>query len=197
MVSLRGLRPAQDAAATQQTTLSLLRTEYGQWLAPDSLVPGADGRLPPPLALVPPGPAGAASAADIAALVRRYNAAADTIATSRGAIVRATAMRDEAAGNAAALIETVIGSDGLADSFWDRFTNFIDEHAALLQTISEISGWVATVAGTLALLVGWIPIVGQALAAVLGTVALAASILTFLSDALLKLGGVAGVARTG
>ena len=74
---------------------------------------------------------------------------------------------------------------------------FIDEHAALLQTISEISGWVATVAGTLALLVGWIPIVGQALAAVLGTVALAASILTFLSDALLKLGGVAGVARTG
>lgn len=188
-ISLRALQPAQDAATTQQTTLSRLRTEYGQWLAPDSLSPGATGHLPPPLPLVLPGPAGAATAADIVALVRRYNAAADTIAASRGMVTQAAALRDEAAGNAAGLIEEVIGSDGLADTFWDRFTNFIDEHAALLQTISEVAGWVATVAGTLALVVGWIPFVGQALAAVLGTVALAASIVTLLSDALLKLGG--------
>ena len=188
-ISLRALQPAQDAATTQQTTLSRLRTEYGQWLAPDSLSPGATGHLPPPLPLVLPGPAGAATAADIVALVRRYNAASDTIAASRGMVTQAAALRDEAAGNAAGLIEEVIGSDGLADTFWDRFTNFIDEHAALLQTISEVAGWVATVAGTLALVVGWIPFVGQALAAVLGTVALAASIVTLLSDALLKLGG--------
>jgi hypothetical protein len=188
-ISLRALQPAQDAATTQQTTLSRLRTEYGQWLAPDSLSPGASGHLPPPLPLVLPGPAGAATAADIVALVRRYNAAADTIAGSRGMVTQAAALRDEAAGNAAGLIEEVIGSDGLADTFWDRFTNFIDEHAALLQTISEVAGWVATVAGTLALVVGWIPFVGQALAAVLGTVALAASVVTLLSDALLKLGG--------
>ena len=32
---------------------------------------------------------------------------------------------------------------------------------------SRISGYVATIAGTLALVVGWIPIVGQALAAVI------------------------------
>jgi hypothetical protein len=188
-ISIRALQPAQDAATTQQTTLSRLRTEYGQQLAPDALYPDASGHLPPPLALVLPGPAGAAAAADIVALVRRYNAAADTIATSRGLVTQAAALRDEAAGNAASLIEGVIGSDGLADSFWDRVTNFIDEHAALLQTISEVAGWVATVTGTLALLVGWIPIVGQALAAVLGTVALAASVVTLLSDALLKLGG--------
>jgi hypothetical protein len=188
-ISMRALQPAQDAATTQQTTLSRLRTEYGQWLAPDALYPDASGHLPPPLALVLPGPAGTAAAADIVALVRHYNSAADTIATSRGLVTQAAVLRDEAAGNAANLIEGVIGSDGLADSFWDRVTNFIDEHAALLQTISEIAGWVATVTGTLALLVGWIPIVGQALAAVLGTVALAASVVTLLSDALLKLGG--------
>jgi hypothetical protein len=188
-MSLRALLPAQDAATTQQTMLSRLRTEYGQSLAPDALIPGASGHLPPPLALVLPGPAGAATAADIVALVRQYNTAADTITNSRGTIARAAAMRDEASGNAAALINGVIGSDGLTDSFWDHVTNFIDEHAALLQTISEVAGWVATVAGTLALLVGWIPIVGQALAAVLGTVALAASVVTLLSDALLKLGG--------
>jgi hypothetical protein len=189
-ISLRALHPAQDAATTQQTTLSRLRAGYGQWLAPDALYPDASGHLPsPPLALVSQGPVGTAAAADIVALVRRYNAAADTIAASKGLITQAVAIRDEAAANAAGLIEGVIGSDGLADTFWDRFTNFIDEHAGLLKTISEVAGWVATVAGTLALVVGWIPVVGQALAAVLGTVALAASIVTLLSDALLRLGG--------
>jgi hypothetical protein len=188
-MSLRALPSAQDAATTQQTTLFRLRTEYRQWLAPDSLLPDASGHLPPPLPLVVPGPAGAALEADIMALVRRYNTAADTIATSRGMVTQAAALRDEAAANAAGMIEAIIGSDGLKDTFWDRFTNFIDEHAALLEKISEISGWVATIAGTLALVVGWIPLVGQALAAVLGTVALAASVVTLLSDSLLKLGG--------
>ena len=185
-LSLQALTPAQDAAATQRITLSQL-SGYGPWLAPLALTPDASGHLPVPVPLLPA--PSATVREDIAGLVSRYNAAADTITASRSTVARATAMRDQAAANTAALIDSAIGSDGLADSFWDKFTNFIDEHAALLQKISEISGWVATVAGTLALLVGWIPIVGQALAAVLGTIALAASILTLLSDSLLKLGG--------
>ncbi|MGA2831244.1 MAG: hypothetical protein ABSF03_34625, partial [Streptosporangiaceae bacterium] len=51
------------------------------------------------------------------------------------------------------------------------------------------AGWVATIAGTLALAVGWIPIVGQVLAAVLGTIALIASVVTLLADTLLMIGG--------
>lgn len=190
-LSLRALAPARDAAATQRIALTRLRTEYGSLLPPPSLVPGASGHLPPafPLGPLPAGALGAADIADVAALVRQYNTAADTITTARSALARATGTRDAAAANAAALIDSVISSDGLADSAWDRFTNFIDEHAGLLTAISTIAGWVATVTGTLALVVGWIPVVGQALAAVLGTVALAASVVALLSDALLKIGG--------
>ena len=188
-ISLRALLPAQDAATTQRTTLSQLSAEYGPYLAPGALVPGADGHLPPALALVPAGAAGAATGTNIVALVSRYNAAADAITAARNLIAQAVALRDKAAGDAAGLITSVIGSDGLSDSFWDHVTNFIDVHAGVLEKISEVAGWVATVAGTLALVVGWIPIVGQALAAVLGTVALAASVVALLSDALLKIGG--------
>jgi hypothetical protein len=185
-LSLQALPPAQDAATTQRITLSQLNG-YGPWLTPMALTPDASGHLTIPVPMLPAPSATVRD--DIASLVSRYNTAADTITASRSTVARATAMRDQAAANTAALIDSAIGSDGLADSLWDKFTNFIDEHAALLQKISEISGWVATIAGTLALLVGWIPLVGQALAAVLGTIALAASILTLLSDSLLKLGG--------
>ncbi|MGH3295754.1 MAG: hypothetical protein ACRDP7_28540, partial [Trebonia sp.] len=190
-LSLRALTPAQDAATTQQITLTRLRTEYGPSLSPLALVPGASGHLPPVVALgpLPAGALGDADTVDIAALVRQYNTAADTITAARSTLTRATEIRDAAAANAAALIDSAISSDGLADSAWDRFTNFIDEHAGLISAVSSIAGWVATVTGTLALLVGWIPIVGQALAAVLGTVALAASVVAFLSDVLLKIGG--------
>jgi hypothetical protein len=52
-----------------------------------------------------------------------------------------------------------------------------------------VAGWVASIAGTLALCVGWIPVIGQALAAVLGTLALIASVVTLLADVLLLIGG--------
>ncbi len=83
----------------------------------------------------------------------------------------------------------MIGHDGLTDGFWDHVTNFIDEHAGLLSAISKVAGWVATIAGTLALCVGWIPVVGQALAAVLGTIALVASVVLLIADGLLAIGG--------
>lgn len=190
-LSLKALTPAQDAAVTQRITLSRLRTEYGPSLSPLALVPGASGHLPPAVVLgpLPAGALGTADMTDIAALVRQYNTAADTITAARSTVVQATGIRDAAAANAAALIDSAISSDGLADSAWDRFTNFIDEHAGLLAAVSSIAGWVATVTGTLALVVGWIPVVGQALAAVLGTVALAASVVALLSDVLLKIGG--------
>jgi hypothetical protein len=74
-----------------------------------------------------------------------------------GTETRATQLRDEAAHHASALISDVISHDGLTDGFWDHVTNFIDEHAGLLSSISKVASWVATIAGTLALAVGWIP----------------------------------------
>jgi hypothetical protein len=150
-----------------------------QTLAPDSLVPDGSGHLRPALLDLP----------EVAALKRQYNAAADDLASAAALLARAEQLRDEAAANASDLIASVIDSDGLGDSWWDHVTSFIDEHAALLSTISAIAGWVATTCGTLALVVGWIPVVGQALAAVLGTVALAASVVALISDVLLEIGG--------
>jgi len=176
--SARALPAAQDAAATQRTVMSQLQA-YPAVLAPDSLVPDGSGHLRPAL-LDPP---------EVAALKRHYNAAADDLASAAATLARAQQLRDAAAANASDLIASVIDSDGLGDSWWDHVTSFIDEHAALLSTISTIAGWVATTCGTLALVVGWIPVVGQALAAILGTVALAASVVALISDALLEIGG--------
>ena len=176
--SARALPAAQDAAATQRAVMSQLQA-YPQILAPDSLVPDGSGRLRPAL-LDPP---------EVLALKRHYNAAAGDLASAAAMLARAMQLRDAAAANASGLIASVIDSDGLGDSWWDHVTSFIDEHAALLSTISAIAGWVATACGTLALVVGWIPVVGQALAAVLGTVALAASVVALISDVLLEIGG--------
>ena len=187
--SLQALMSAQDAAATQRQALSQLRTAVattGEVPVPGAfdlslglLAPDGSGHLP-----VRPG-----EKPEITALKSRYNTAADQLAAARALLARAEQTRDEAAHHAAALISDVIGHDGLTDGFWDHVTNFIDEHAGLLAAISKVAGWVATIAGTLALCVGWIPVVGQALAAVLGTVALIASVVLLIADGLLAIGG--------
>ncbi|MGA2829201.1 MAG: hypothetical protein ABSF03_24175, partial [Streptosporangiaceae bacterium] len=174
-LSAQALVSAQDAAAAQRQAMSQLHASLaaasGQVpvagslnLTLGALTPDASGHLP-----VRPG-----ESADVTALKGRYNSAADQLTAARGLLTRAEQIRDSAGRHASALISEVIGRDGLTDGFWDHVTNFIDEHAGLLAMISKVAGWVATIAGTLALAVGWIPIVGQVLAAVLGTIALIA-----------------------
>jgi hypothetical protein len=189
-LSAQALLSAQDAAATQRQAMSQLHGSLasaggqvlaagGLNLAPGALTPDPSGHLP-----IRPG-----EPAEATALKGRYNSAADQIHAARGLLTEAEQIRDAAARNASRLINEVISRDGLTDSFWDHVTNFIDEHAGLLAAISKVAGWIATVAGTLALAVGWIPVVGQVLAAVLGTVALIASVVMLIADGLLKIGG--------
>jgi hypothetical protein len=189
-LSLQALTSAQDAAAAQRQAMSQLHTAVasgsGQTALPaaldlslGALSPDATGHLP-----VRPG-----ESAQVTVLKGHYNQAADQLSSARGLLARAEQLRDDAARNASALISDAIGRDGLTDGFWDHVTNFIDEHAGLLSAISKVAGWVASVAGTLALCVGWIPVIGQALAAVLGTLALIASVVALLADALLAIGG--------
>lgn len=189
-LSLQALTSAQDAAAAQRQALSQLQTAITSnasqaglpaGLNPTlgALGPDASGHLP-----VRPG-----ETAQITALKGNYNQAADQLSSARALLARAEQLRDQAAQNASALISYAIGHDGLTDGFWDHVTNFIDEHAGLLSAISQVAGWVASIAGTLALCVGWIPIIGQALAAVLGTLALIASVVALIADLLLAIGG--------
>jgi hypothetical protein len=179
-LSERALPPAQDAAHTQRVAMNQLDDlSVSKPLQTGQLTTDSSGHLPSAPLDNP----------EAAALKRHYNAAADQLATARALLDRATALRATAANNASNLISGVINSDGLGDSWWDHFTNFIDEHAGLLQAISQVAGWVATACGMLALVVGWIPFVGQALAAVLGTIALVASVVALIADVLLKIGG--------
>ncbi|HLH59691.1 MAG TPA: hypothetical protein VKV33_11130, partial [Streptosporangiaceae bacterium] len=191
-VSAHALASAQDAATAQRQAMSQLHATLARArsggsvpvtgsldLSMGALTPGASGHL-----ATRPG-----ESADITALKTRYNNAADQLGAARALLARAERIRDTAARNASQLISDVIGRDGLTDGFLDYLTNLIDEHAGLLKAISAVAGWVATIAGTLALIVGWIPIVGQALAAVLGTIALAASVVLLISDSLLAIGG--------
>ena len=189
-LSAQALAPAQDAAAAQGQAMSQLHASLasagGQVpvagsldLSLGSLTPDSSGHLP-----IRPG-----ESSEVTALKGRFNSAADQLAAARGLLAHAEQIRDAASHNASALISDVIGRDGLTDSFWDHVTNFIDEHAGLLSSISKVASWIATIAGTLALAVGWIPIVGQILAAALGTIALIASVVTLLADTLLLIGG--------
>ncbi|MBV9794661.1 MAG: hypothetical protein JO016_12055 [Actinobacteria bacterium] len=189
-LSRQALTSAQDAAAAQRQAMSQLQTaiETGTGhttipgaldLSLGALTPDSSGHLP-----IRP-----SETAQVTALKGHYNQAADQLGAARTRLARAEQIRDQAASNASALISYAIGHDGLTDGFWDHVTNFIDEHAGLLSTISKVAGWVASIAGTLALCVGWIPIIGQALAAVLGTLALIASVVTLLADVLLMIGG--------
>lgn len=81
------------------------------------------------------------------------------ISDAKGRVATAIGIRDTAAEKAAGLIEDVIGTDGLEDGFWDNVGGF-------LKALGDIAGFIATVAGVLALVFCWVPVVGQALAAI-------------------------------
>ncbi len=191
-LSAQALASAQDAATAQRQAMAQLHTTLAD-AAGGGHVP-VTGSLDLSMGALTPDASGHLTArptepADVTALKTRYNNATDQLGAARALLARAERIRDTAAHNASRLISDVIGRDGLTDGFLDHLTNFIDEHAGLLKAISTAVGWVATIAGTLALIVGWIPIVGQVLAAVLGTIALAASVVLLISDSLLAIGG--------
>lgn len=91
------------------------------------------------------------------------------ITTAKGRVATAIGIRNTAADKCAGLIEDVIGADGLEDGFWD-------DVGGVLKVLENVAGWIATVAGVLALVFCWVPVVGQALAAI-ALVATAVSLL--------------------
>jgi len=91
---------------------------------------------------------------------------------------RATTLRDNSASYHAGLINRAI-DDGVKDSWWDQFKEWIDHYAWLIKDICTVLEIAATVLAVLALIftgVGWIILLGVALTAValLGRTMLAA-----------------------
>lgn len=106
-------------------------------------------------------------------------AAGAALARARRLLNEAIDERDSAADTAAERIRAIVEGDDLNDSWWD------DWGADLLAVITDIAGWVSTIAGILALCVSWIPVIGQALAGVLLIVAGVAAVINAIGNVIL------------
>lgn len=116
--------------------------------------------------------------------VRRAEAAADDadarLAAARRLLDDAVAGRDDAAEAAARRINAAIDHDGLKDSRWERFKNWVHDNAGWISVVSDVLSWIATGLFVLALfipgvnLITW-AIVGLTLLALAGHSLLAAS----------------------
>jgi len=93
-------------------------------------------------------------AAAVAALKRQYNGYAGDLAIAIGLLRQATALRDEAAGRAAARIRAAIDHDGLQDAhgFFHDLAHYFDDArgaaaahwAQILSDVANVLGWLAT-----------------------------------------------------
>lgn len=123
------------------------------------------------------------AATDYRERAQRYEDAADDAAgdlrRAHQRLEEAIADRDAAAREAEDRIRDIVDSDGLNDSWWDNWG------ADLLAVITDIAGWVSTIAGILALCVSWIPVIGQALAGVLLIVAGVAAVINAIGNVIL------------
>lgn len=109
--------------------------------------------------------------------------AGDDLQRARRDLDDAIADRDDAARDAEDRIRDIVDDDGLNDSWWD------DWGADLLAAITDIAGWVSTIAGILALCVSWIPVIGQALAGVLLIIAGVAAVINAIGNVILASSG--------
>ncbi|MGW1062941.1 putative T7SS-secreted protein [Streptomyces aureus] len=122
-------------------------------------------------------------------LEKRREAAASAMDQAKKDLDAAKGIRDVAAKRARDAIRSAIDHDGLKDGTWDKFKDWVHDHAGSITEVLNYLGWVATVCGTLSLMVGWIPIIGQALAGVLGSIALFATIISLVGHVMLALAG--------
>ncbi|MER7486220.1 putative T7SS-secreted protein [Streptomyces sp. NPDC126497] len=122
-------------------------------------------------------------------LEKRQEAANSVLERARKDLEAAKGVRDAAAKRARESIRHAIDHDGLKDGTWDKFKDWVHDNSGWMKTVLEVSGWISTICGTLALMVGWIPIVGQVLAGVLGTIALAATLVSLIGHTLLAMAG--------
>lgn len=104
-------------------------------------------------------------------------------ADARSRVEGAVTARDKAAETAIESIERTTRGDSLGDSWWD------DWGKDVLTIVTDVAGWVATIAGVLAIAVCWIPVIGQALAGALLVVAGIAAIVNALGNITLAIDG--------
>ncbi len=144
-------------------------------------------------------PASQPTPAEVAAERQRqyaYEEGVDALHAARRKLAEATDHRDEHAGRAARTIRDSIDHDGLEDSWWDKFTNWVSEHADLLRAIARIAELVATVLSAIALVISFIPVLNVLTPVLLGLAALASAV-ALVCTLMLALAGEASWADVG
>ncbi|WBB58623.1 hypothetical protein O7599_23725 [Streptomyces sp. WMMC500] len=111
------------------------------------------------------------------------------LARAKRDLEEAKGVRDRAAKKAADAIRDVIDNDGLKDSRWDKFKNWVSENSGWIKEISKWAGRLAAALGVLSLVVNCIPVIGQALSAVFAALALVAGIVSLAANLTLALAG--------
>jgi len=108
--------------------------------------------------------------------------AAEDLRRARQRLANAVQLRDVQAGKAASRIRAAIADDGLKDSTWDRFSNWVShgwdrfmawvhEHAKTIDAIAELAGLLATVIGIVAMVISFIPVLNFLTPVLLGIAA--------------------------
>jgi hypothetical protein len=106
-----------------------------------------------------------------------YDDASGRLAAARRRMEDARGDYDHAASTAAKAIRDVINHDGVHDSMWDKFGNWIHEHADIIKRVLKVLGYIVTVLAVAALVITlFIPgvnvlVMGVALATILETTA--------------------------
>ncbi|MDQ4032634.1 MAG: hypothetical protein M3332_10355 [Actinomycetota bacterium] len=124
-------------------------------------------------------PAGSPTPVEVNAERQRqyaYDEGIDALHAARRKLQDATDHRDEHSGRAARAIRESIDDDGLKDSWWDKFTNWVSEHADLLRAIARIAELVATVLSVIAMVISFIPVLNFLAPVLLGLAALASAV---------------------
>jgi len=96
------------------------------------------------------------------------NRAQQQLDDAKALLNRATSLRDTQASHYAGLIRSAC-DDGVKDSWWDSFKDWVSQYAGLIKDICEALEIAATILAVLALIfsgVGWIVLLGLALTAV-------------------------------
>ena len=138
-------------------------------------------------------PAGSPTPVEVNAERQRqyaYDEGAQALQAAHRKLRDATDHRDQHVDRAARAIREVIDDDGLKDSWWDKFTSWVSEHADLLRAIARIAELVATVLSVIALVVAFIPVLNFLTPVLLGLAALASAV-ALVCTTLLTLAGEA------
>jgi hypothetical protein len=134
--------------------------------------------------------------AEVTVLKGTYNGALATLQSVTVKITQAANDQITAAENAARMIQNVIDNDGLNNpSGWDAFLHsvesFYDNHVVgVLKMISEISGWIATVCGIIAMVLACMGL--EPLAAAFETLSLLATAVQLVCSLVLAATGHGG-----